>query len=166
MMRCEKRLHWHVWNVGQISLRVIRCLPSAVGKIVSALAGNSASRSIRDSRVDDDYDVTAIGRLRCIVIRNALSATASELIRSIARSSSLNASGLVITSSTSPLKLGASGGHASAMMRGLPMVVSKLSTNHEEAPRENSETSSTINCCNGSRQNVCQPSKPHAFDLP
>lgn len=60
--------------------------PSAVGKIVSALAGNSASRSIRDSRVDDDYDVTAIGRLRCIVIRNALSATASELIRSIARS--------------------------------------------------------------------------------
>ena len=62
--------------------------PSAVGTIVSALAGNSASRSIRDSRVDDDYDydVTAIGRLRCIVIRNALSATASELIRSIARS--------------------------------------------------------------------------------
>lgn len=129
-----------------------RCRHPPSARFCPLLPGKPANRSIWNSRVDDDYDASAIGCLGWVFTRNALSATASELILSIARSSSLGTSGLVITSSTLPLKFSASSGHTSAMMRCLPMVVSQLSTNHAEAPRENSETSSTINCCNGSRR--------------
>ncbi|MGF6973705.1 hypothetical protein QFZ94_002132 [Paraburkholderia sp. JPY465] len=78
--------------------------PSAVRKIVCALTGKPASRSIWESRVDDDYGASAIGCLGWVFVRDALTAAASELILSIARSSALSTSGLVTTSSTLPLK--------------------------------------------------------------
>lgn len=88
--------------------------PSAVGKIMSALAGKPASRSIWNSRVEDDYDASAIGCLGWLFTRNALSATASELILSIARSSSFSRVAWESPRRFCLLKFGAPCGHTSA----------------------------------------------------